>query len=289
MQRIFTSFLPALALFAPLAWSGQAQAGIGACGDIHVEASAQCEVKGGIECEAQCTPLAFEAQCAADLSVECGGMCNVEIAAGCTADCSAECMGSCEANPGEFDCRGECVADCSGSCEGRCASDGNSSECYASCEATCEGSCSGSCEATPPSADCSGQCEASCSGSCEAEANIDCQVMCQADGFIDCKANLEGGCKAECDVEQGALFCDGQYVDHGNNLEECVESLRAVLNIQVEGYAEAECSGNECSAAAGGSISCAVAPEDGDYGRTGALMGAVGLMLAGFAARRRRS
>ncbi len=289
MQRILLSFLPALALFAPLTWSGQAQAGLGACGDIHVEANAQCEVKGGIECQAECTPVAFEAECAADLTVNCGGTCNIAADVGCTADCSAECMGSCEVNPGEFDCRGECSADCSANCEGSCNADSSGSECIASCEATCEGSCSANCDVIAPTADCSGKCEASCSGQCEAEVNIDCQVECQADGYAGCKADFEGGCKAECDVEQGALFCDGQYVDHGNNLEECVGALRALLDIEVSGYAEAECSGNECSAAAGGSLSCSVDESESDYGRTGALMGAFGLMLAGFVSRRRRA
>jgi hypothetical protein len=290
MQRISISFLPAIALLAPLAWSGTAQAGIGACGDIHVEAEAECEVKGGVECTGACTPVSFEAECAAELSVECGGQCNAEISAECTGECSGSCMAECdELTAGSFDCRASCVADCSGSCEGRCAADASGGECRASCEATCEGSCSADCEVVPPMADCSAQCEASCSGRCDAEANIDCQIDCQSEGYVDCKAELQGGCEVECDVEQGALFCDGQYVDHGNNLEECIDSLRAVLNIEVEGYAEAECSGNSCEAAAGGSIACAVDETAGDFGRGGALMGAFGLMVAGFFARRRRS
>lgn len=287
MKRIVTSFLPAMTLLLPLAWSSEAHAGIGACGDIHVEAEASCEVKGGVECTGSCTPISFEAQCAAELTASCGGSCNAEIDVECSGSCEASCMGTCEANPGSFDCRGECVGDCSGGCEGRCEAGEGRGECLASCEATCEGSCSASCEATPPTVDCAGQCEASCSGRCDAEANVDCQIDCQANGYVDCQADLQGGCEAECDVEQGALFCDGQYVDHGNNLEECVESLRAVLNIQVEGYAEAECSGNECSAAAGGSISCNVAEPD-ERGRDLALMGAFGLMVVGFATRRRR-
>lgn len=287
MKRIVTPLLPVLTLLTPFALMGEAHAGIGACGDIHVEAQAECEVKGGIECEAECTPIAFEAQCAAELEVNCGGTCNIAAEVDCSADCSATCMGECEVDPGQFDCRGSCVADCSGGCDAHCEAGSAGSECRASCEATCEGSCSAKCDVDLPEADCSGKCEASCSGRCEAEANIDCQVECQADGYVGCKADLEGGCKAECNVEQGALFCDGQYVDHGNNLEECVDSLRALIDARVEGYAEAECSGNECSAAAGGSISCSVADAD-DNARNLGLMGAFGLMVVGFAARRRR-
>ncbi|MFO0633870.1 MAG: MYXO-CTERM sorting domain-containing protein [Nannocystaceae bacterium] len=288
MQRIIGSILPALALFAPLAWSGAAQAGIGACGDIHVEAEAQCQVEGGIECEAHCTPVAVQAQCAAELQVDCDGMCDLTANVDCNTECTASCMGSCEVDPGQFDCRGECVADCRGGCEGRCGASDSGSECFASCEANCEGHCSAQCDIIAPSADCSGKCEASCSGRCEAEANLDCQIDCQAQGYAGCKVDLEGGCKANCDVEQGALFCDGQWVDHGGNLDECVDSLRAVLDITVEGYAEGECHAGGCSGSAGGSISCAVDPQQSDYGRTAALLGAFGVIAVGFAARRRR-
>jgi hypothetical protein len=288
MIRTLTSLLPLVALLAPLVVPDVAQAGIGACGDIHVEAEAQCEVKGGIECEAQCEPIAFEAQCAANLQVQCEGECNVGADVQCAGSCQADCEGQCEVNPAEFDCRGECVGSCEGDCMGRCAADESGSECVASCQANCEGHCSGQCDVTPASADCSGKCEASCEGRCEADVNADCQVDCQAEGYIDCKAELQGGCKIDCDAEQGALFCDGQWVDHGGNLGECVDSLRAVLNIEVEGYAEGSCDGNSCEGTAGGSISCAVEPS-GDCGRSGALMGAFGLMVVGFAARRRRS
>ena len=36
-----------------------------ACGDIHVEASAECTIETGIECTAQCEEFKFEASCAA--------------------------------------------------------------------------------------------------------------------------------------------------------------------------------------------------------------------------------
>ncbi len=278
--------LTVLAISA-LGWANTAHAGLGACGDIHVEANAQCEVKGGIECEAQCTPISFQAQCAAELTAQCGGQCNAEIDVDCSASCMADCSGQCEVNPGQFDCKGECYGECTGSCDASCSSAQNKAECQASCEGTCEGHCSARCDVTPPSADCNAKCEASCGGRCEGEANIDCQVMCQASGFVQCEADLEGGCKGECNVEQGALFCDGQYVDHGGNLEECVDSLRALLNIEVSGYAEGMCSNGMCSGEAGGSISCAVEPSDA--GRNTALLGAFGLMVVGFAARRRRA
>jgi len=127
-------------------------------------------------------------------------------------------------------------------------------------------------------AQCEAQCEASCEGSCEAQANIDCQVDCQAGGYVDCKADLQGGCEAQCERPEGALFCDGQYVDHGNNLEECVAALKAQLDVEVEGYAEGSCMPGSCAGEAGGSISCAV-----DRGNDSGWAWGAGLFMLGFA------
>ena len=156
----------------------------------------------------------------------------------------------------------------------------------ASCEATCSGSCDAECEGTPPSASCEAKCESSCSGSCEAEANLECQVECQTDGYLECTGRVTGGCEAACDTEEGALFCDGQYVDYGDNLDECVNALKDLFNIEVEGYASAECEGNMCEAEAGGSASCAAGGARGGFGAAGWIL--LGFAFAGRALRRRR-
>jgi hypothetical protein len=52
---------------AALAYPAIAEAGIEACGDIHVEAEAQCEVEVEGGCVAHCEPVRFEASCAAEL------------------------------------------------------------------------------------------------------------------------------------------------------------------------------------------------------------------------------
>jgi hypothetical protein len=162
-------------------------------------------------------------------------------------------------------------------------------ECRASCEATCSGDCDAQCEAVPPSATCDDQCGACCGGSCTAQANLTCQVDCQASGYVDCKANLQGGCEAECTKPEGALFCDGQYVDHDGHLEECVNALKDLLNIEVDGYAMGSCDGNSCEGEAGGTISCGstVAPVNGFDGRTAGLVALLGLVLLGSRQRRR--
>lgn len=132
----------------------------------------------------------------------------------------------------------------------------------------------------PAEVDCEGKCQAACTGSCEAQANIDCQIDCQADGYVDCRADLQGGCEVSCKRPEGALFCDGQYVDVGARLEECVAALRTLLDVMVYAHGEAECVGNTCHARGEVGCSCDVdaAPEAG-------LLALVGL---GFLARRRR-
>lgn len=254
---------------AVLASPAARAASIDDCGNIHVEASAQCEVvPPGVECEGYCEPLSFTAACEAS----CEGECNANFEVDCAATCEGDCTGDCEADPGSFDCRGSCEIDCEGSCAGSCEASGNMAQCQASCEATCTGECDASCEGTPPEVDCDVECQASCEGSCSAQANLDCQIDCQG----GCTADLEGGCEIDCDGEEGALFCDGQYVDHGNNLEDCIAALDAYLDVEVEGYANASCEGNTCTAEAGCSAKCSAAPR----GRIDAF----GLLLAGAVA-----
>jgi hypothetical protein len=196
-------------------------------------------------------------------------------------------MGQCEVDPGSFECQGSCFADCTANAEGSCSASNNQGECRASVEATCDAQCQVSCESTPTTVDCAGECMASCEGSCSASgtAYLDCQVDCQAQGHAECKADLQGGCEVDCDTEQGALFCDGNYVDHGGNLEECVAALRAIFNIEVTGYAEGRCEGNTCSGEAG--FSCTVAG-DRKPGRDAAWLTLSGLFLFGLATRTAR-
>ena len=275
--------LGALAVCAAL-WAPPARAGVEACGNIHVEAQGQCElvVEGG--CTTQCTPVHMEAACAASLYASCEGNCNELPSVECEGSCQADCVSECLVDPGSFDCNVACNADCQGECSARCSS--GDSECSASCEASCSASCDGSCEGTAPSATCEARCTGSCEGSCEASANLDCQASCQAEGFASCKAELQGGCETHCTEPDGALFCDGQYVDYGNNLEECVAALEAQLDIEVEGYAHGSCSGNRCTGEAGGSVSCAVQSDGPTKERTGPVVLAVMTVLLGVARRR---
>lgn len=290
-----TSIRSAVALSSALAAFGAvtfiaprvAHAGIEACGNIDVRAEAKCKVEAQGGCTAQCTPVKFEAACAGKLQVQCDGQCNATATVDCKGSCSGDCKGSCEANPGSFDCKGSCEGSCSADCSGKCSAAGNKGECEASCKATCSGSCDAKCEGTPPSATCEAKCQASCEGSCEGKANIDCQVACQSKGYAECKTSLEGGCKTKCTEPSGALFCDGQYVDTGNNLQNCVDALNAYLKVKVEASGSAGCDGGTCSAEGKASATCGAAPGDAT-GNTGLwLFGALGVVGA-VAARRRK-
>jgi hypothetical protein len=263
----------------------EARAGLEACGNINVSADAQCKVETSGGCTAQCTPLKMELACSGKLEASCSGTCNATLDASCSGSCKADCSGKCSANPGSLDCSANCQGTCEGDCSGKCSSNANKSECEASCKATCSGSCDAQCKGTPPSATCDAKCEASCKGSCTAKANMDCQINCQAKGYASCQSDFEGGCKAKCTQPEGALFCDGNYVDTGNNLQNCINALNAVLHVKVEGHAE--CSGNECSAEGKASANCAAAPT-GEPIHPALLGGGLAAIAGAFIRRRRR-
>ena len=281
-----------------------AHAGLESCGNIDVEANAECKVVGPeISCEAACEPLEFKAACAARLEVECTDIeceppeLDVECSGECSADCSATCEGS-----ASFDCDAECEGSCDANCEGDCSAkcdaeaDGGSAsgkcqaECEASCQANCDAKCEASCEAEA-SGSCEGQCEASCEGQCQAEADFECQVDCQSKSYAECETELRGGCEAQCEVDEGVASCDGEYIDHGGKLEDCLDSIQATIEANIDGYAEWEsrgsCDGNSCEGEVKGEagVSCAAAPHSSTNPFAFAL---AALALVGVRLRRRR-
>ena len=263
---------------------------LSSCGNIHVEAESRCEVEVEGGCVAHCTPVSFQAACAAELSVECQGMCNVDAEATCTASCDiAECRGHCTVDPGKFDCSVECSANADAHCEGECSASGNHGECVASCKATIQAECDSRCDIEPASADCEAKCQARCEGECRGHANVDCQASCQSSGYASCEASLQGGCEAQCQEPEGAIFCDGQYVDHGNNAQECIDALNAVIsaNVDTSATGHAECKGNSCEAEGEASCSARMSPTV-PRGGAAAILAGFGLALA-LGARRRKS
>jgi hypothetical protein len=289
----FSGCLAVLGVFA--AAPPSAHAGLDACGNVHVEAEAECVVvPPSAQCDAMCEPVSVQAACAAELAVDCRAECSELPSASCSGSCQADCAADCEVDPGQFDCELACEADCSGSCEANCEGSEDGGKCVARCEGACSASCDSHCNVELPEADCEASCEASCEGSCEVDTNIDCQADCQAEAEAECVLDVQGGCEVACDTEEGALFCDGQYIDHGGNLEECAAALRAALDVEIEGYAEGDssCENGECMAAgeAGVTTECSVANPGAARSAFAWSGGAGGLAFAllGLCIRRRR-
>ncbi|MFO0550379.1 MAG: hypothetical protein U0271_18435 [Polyangiaceae bacterium] len=255
-----------------------------ACGDFWENPStAECTVEVDVPtCETKCEELNVTVECSAELYVDCQGQCNVTVDVGCTTDCQASCELNC--TEGSFDCYAYCNGDCQANCDAFCADSGDQTQCLASCEASCTGDCQAGCEASPP--DCTGGCEASCQGECHAEANADCQVTCQSDGYVQCEADVTGGCKTQCSEPDGALFCNGEWINT-TDLDACIQAIEDQYNITVETHSSASCTGNECTAEAGCTATCAVSPEH--QGSTSVGLAAFGLVGIGLFAARRRS
>lgn len=268
-----------LALAALVITPRAANAGIEACGDIYLTAGANCElVPPGASCTTQCTPLAVEVSCAAQLQVDCALECTGSASVECTGSCEGTCEAECNVDPGSFECATYCTADCAAGCESTCSD----SQCNSTCEANCSATCDTDCNVVPASADCTASCQGSCSGSCTADSTFTCQNACSASGYASCTSSLQGGCETDCEATDGALFCDGQYVNVEGNLDACVSALQDALSIEVTGYAEAECMEGSCTAEAGASCSLA--------GSQPEALGSFGLLfLALLIGRRRRS
>jgi hypothetical protein len=264
MQRFSSHLLIAL-LAAPLALvsSTAFAAGSDACGNIALVANGNCKVEVSGGCTGDCQPIAFVAAC--------DGQCTLSADASCTGGCEASCETKCNVDPPSFDCSGECTASCEASCSDSCT--GTTGDCVAQCKGSCSNRCNIECTATPGSADCSTKCKASCGASCTVQANVNCS--------LECSAKLEGGCKVDCEAPEGALFCDGQYVDV-TNIDECIAYL------ETQGFnvsANASCNANGCEA----SVGCAASPYIGPANDRLAIGSVAGLMVGlGLVASRRR-
>jgi MYXO-CTERM domain-containing protein len=277
------------------AWSGNAHAGLSSCGDINVHADAMCqvEVQGG--CTAHCAEPQLEVACSAQLETSCQGMCTADADVKCTGACDVKgCEAKCNVDPGSFDCSAQCQVDadakCNAQCKGEAAGSQAQGECTASCKASIGAECDASCKGTPPTADCTAKCQATCEGSCTGQARASCQVDCQSSGYAKCEGDLKVQCEGECTKPEGAVFCDGNYVDDGGNAKKCIDALdawlKAHVDVSAQGTASGDCTGNTCQGMAEGTAkaSCATVPG----GPAGAGVALFGMMLAGAAIARRR-
>jgi hypothetical protein len=103
---------------------------------------------------------------------------------------------------------------------------------------------------------------------------------------VSCESDLQGGCEIACKAPEGAIFCNGEWINT-DDLDACASAIEDAFTITVTGYAHGSCSGDSCEAEAGVSAKCSTAnpgSEDFNYGFMG--LGVVGLGIA--AARRRK-
>jgi hypothetical protein len=266
-----------------------ASADLGACGDIDVQAQATCEViPPSLQCEQMCTPVTIRATCSARLAASCEAECTQLPSVSCSGSCSAACESHCNVDPGKFDCNLDCKGSCDGHCEAGCQSSGDKTTCIASCQGSCSVSCRKKCDVQLPMADCKAGCQASCNGSCEVDTNLKCQVDCQAKGYVSCEGEVTGGCKVSCQRKEGALFCDGSYVDDGNKLQQCVDALKATFNAHVQFMSSgaSSCDAGTCTASgkASAKSNCSVVRA----GARGSLALALGVFASALAFWRRR-
>ncbi len=102
---------------------------------------------------------------------------------------------------------------------------------------------------------------------------------------------MKGGCEVACEKPEGALVCDGEYVDHGGNAQECLNAIEA-WSAQFNAYAEGDvsCSGNSCEAeaSAGCGSTVANAPTDGSAPYAIGFLGALGALAFGRFRRRQK-
>lgn len=281
MLRVLT---PLIVGFSLVLSSGTASAGVLECGNVAFSHGADCEMRTGSLCRSSCTPVQVQATCAAELVAQCEQQCEVEGALDCSTDCHKYCDVNCTLGPVDFDCEGYCQKGCATSCRENCEGEISGEEavgqCQTSCRTSCSSECSDHCSSVVPEDRCDTQCEATCEGQCDARANMACQVLCQAEGFSACEVATQQRCDESCDEPEGALFCNGQFIEHGDNLEHCVSALREELGIRVVALAEtgSDCSGDSCVAHRDLEVACAgpgCVPDQGSAGDFHCTVGAL--------------
>ena len=104
---------------------------------------------------------------------------------------------------------------------------------------------------------------------------------------------VQGGCTAECSNPDGALFCNGQFVNIDTTnlaqLDACVNQLNADfgLSLSLSATGSSLCDGGTCSASGSASASCGqIAPGAPAAGSICAV--GLGLGIAGAVRRRVR-
>lgn len=277
-MSLASRLLAAAIAVMPLSLAAQNALAAEPCGNFSLDyiskngISCKIEVEGG--CTAKCTPLSFEAGCT--------GQCTATpTTTDCTASCGTQCVAQCD--PAKLDCFVGCHDECDQPVIDKCTATHPNDDCVNQARAQCDMHCNAQCEVATDT-NCQEHCTTCCSGSCNTQVNYDCDYNCFAD--------LKGGCDVQCQDPDGAIFCNGQYVDAAD-LDACITYLSQqgiTVDVSARGTVTCDVTGcaGEGSAAAG---ICSVSSPGLD--RTGAAAGGASLALLGavlgLAGRRRKN
>jgi len=261
---------PALALAFTLA-SPRAHAndgGANPCGNFDFSAGINCKIEVSGGCTADCSLLKEELACA--------GGCSVTADTMCVNNCGTQCVAMCD--PAHLDCFTGCHGECDGPTTQTCMQMNPQADCVNQAKAQCDVHCNDSCK-IPPS-NCQEHCNKCCTGSCTTQVNFMCD--------FSCFANVHGNCSVQCSKPDGAIFCNGSYVN-ASDIQACISYL-ATQGIMVDVSARASCDLSGCHGVSNipGASGCAASP--GTNVGLGAWAGGV-LFVVGagaFRARRRR-
>lgn len=242
------------ALVSLLAAPAAAQ-GIEECGNVYVESDANCGYLYDEECTESCTVGNVYDACAAITYPTCDQECTPVLEQSCVETCRTTCDPDCETLPAGAateNCFGLCFEECQGDCDAVCADVDDEEACEASCGYTCSVNCEGRCDEVGNDDTCDTTCTSACSGACEADSEQECQIDCQLREREACEAAVIARCETDCGGTDGALFCDGKYVDHQDNLEQCVDYLEGFVDggVDVDPDANIDCEeddGTECA------------------------------------------
>ena len=209
-----------------------ARAELTECGGIYLRSDSKCEYRKQQECMTTCMPETVQTSCVAKVYKGCETSCTVSASTSCTTGCSASCTTDCQtqaATPAPKNCMGLCVSRCQDDCKqggahGAC--------CGHNCSARCEQECKNMPEPVAQPAQCGTTCTNACSGSCTAQANTECQITCQDQMYTECQTEEVQVCQTTCMDGDGAIFCDGQYVD-AEDRPSCASQLKTELKIDV--------------------------------------------------------
>jgi hypothetical protein len=250
----------------------------GPCGRFDFRAGIACEIKVSGGCSADCSSFKFEAACS--------GGCTSMSTTTCVDDCGTQCIKTCD--PALLDCFVGCHAECDDPTFMQCQQKHPTDDCQTTARAQCDVHCKDSCKVQPSS--CSEHCTKCCTGSCDTQVNFDCD--------FSCFAEVKGGCDVQCQRPEGAIFCNGQYVN-ASDVQACISYLATQgINVDASARGSVTCDLNGCHAEGDASAGlnvppiaqaaakgCALTPGSADS--TGA--GGVGLALSFlFMAQRRR-